>query len=161
MVAITSSVTESMTSIVSVESDGVHAPSMYSLSNVVMRPTLGGSPSRTDARRHAVPVVELPPGVQWVAPAPASTKLAAQPMAGGQASMTQQASNELMTRAYTFAVPGDTLQSLAARVVPEHADGRGQLLAWNPHLALRAPTMDEPGGLLPTDLVYTEPAAPA
>ena len=34
--AITSSVTESMTSMVSDESDGVNAPSMYSLSNVVM-----------------------------------------------------------------------------------------------------------------------------
>ena len=75
--------------------------------------------------------------------------------------MTQQTSNEFVTRAYTFAVPGDTLQSLADRVLPGDADGRGQLLSWNPHLALRAPTMDEPGGLLPTDLVYTEPAAPA
>jgi hypothetical protein len=36
IVAITSSVTESMTSMVSDESDGVNAPSMYSLSNVVM-----------------------------------------------------------------------------------------------------------------------------
>jgi hypothetical protein len=36
IVAMTPSVTESMTSMVSVESDGVHAPSMYSFSNVVM-----------------------------------------------------------------------------------------------------------------------------
>jgi hypothetical protein len=74
--------------------------------------------------------------------------------------MTQQTSNEFVTRAFTFAVPGDTLQTLADRVLPGHADGRGQLLAWNPHLTLRAATMDAPGGLLPTDLVYTE-AAPA
>jgi hypothetical protein len=71
--------------------------------------------------------------------------------------MAQQ-TNEFVTRAFTFAEPGDTLQSLADRVVPGHEDGRGQLLAWNPHLTLRAPTMDTPGGLLPTDLVYTEPA---
>jgi hypothetical protein len=72
--------------------------------------------------------------------------------------MAQETSNEFVTRAYTFAVPGDTLQSLAERVLPGHEDGRAQLLAWNPHLMLRAPTMDTPGGLLPTDLVYTEPA---
>ena len=74
--------------------------------------------------------------------------------------MAQDTRNEFVTRAYTFAVPGDTLQSLAERVLPGHADGRSQLLAWNPHLMMRAATMDSPGGLLPTDLVYTEPAAP-
>ena len=73
--------------------------------------------------------------------------------------MAEQASNEFVTRAFTFPVPGDTLQSVADRVLPGHDDGRGQLLAWNPHLTLRAPTMDAPGGMLPTDLVYTEPAA--
>jgi hypothetical protein len=72
--------------------------------------------------------------------------------------MVQQMSNEFVTRAYTFAVPGDTLQSLADRVIPDTGDGRAQLLAWNPHLILRAATMDAPGGLLPTDLVYIEPA---
>lgn len=71
-----------------------------------------------------------------------------------------QASNEFVSRAFTFAVPGDTLQSLAARVLSGDEDGRTQLLAWNPHLTLRAPTMDSPGGLLPTDIVYTEPAPP-
>jgi len=72
--------------------------------------------------------------------------------------MTQQSSNEFVTRAFTFAVPGDTLRTLAARVLPDHEDGRAQLLTWNPHLTLRAATMDAPGGLLPTDVVYTEPA---
>jgi hypothetical protein len=72
--------------------------------------------------------------------------------------MAQQTSNEFVTRPFTFALPGDTLASLAARVLPDHEDGRGQLLAWNPHLTLRAATMDAPGGLLPTDLVYTGPA---
>jgi hypothetical protein len=72
--------------------------------------------------------------------------------------MAQTTTNDFVTRTFTFAVPGDTLQSLADRVLPGHEDGRRQLLAWNPHLTLRAPTMDTPGGLLPTDLVYTEPA---
>ena len=72
--------------------------------------------------------------------------------------MAEQASNEFVTRAFTFPEPGDTLQSVAARVLPDHDDGRAQLLAWNPHLTLRAATMDAPGGMLPTDLVYTEPA---
>lgn len=68
--------------------------------------------------------------------------------------------NDFVTRTYTFAIPGDTLQSLAERVLPGHPGGLEQLLAWNPHLTLRAPSMDTPGGLLPTDVVYTEPAIP-
>jgi hypothetical protein len=75
--------------------------------------------------------------------------------------MDESASSTFVTRAFTFPEPGDTLESLAARVVPGATDGRSQLLAWNPHLALRAPTMDTPGGMLPTDLVYTEPPRPA
>ena len=63
--------------------------------------------------------------------------------------MVQQTSNEFVTRAFTFAVPGDTLQSVADRVLPDDEDDRATLLAWNPHLALRAPTMDTPGGMLP------------
>ena len=83
-----------------------------------------------------------------------------QPRGGStQADPRRSSPNNFVTRAFTFAVPGDTLQSLAERLLPGHEDGRSQLLAWNPHLMLRAPTMDTPGGLLPTDLVYTEPAA--
>jgi hypothetical protein len=66
--------------------------------------------------------------------------------------------NPLVTRAYVFPEPGDTLALLAARVLPGREDGRAVLLGWNPHLALRAATMDVPGGMLPTDLVYIEPA---
>ena len=77
------------------------------------------------------------------------------------AQVEQQVGNEFVTRAYVFPEPGDTLQSLADRVLQGESDGRSRLLAWNPHLALRAPTMDAPGGMLPTDLVYVEPAAPA
>lgn len=64
------------------------------------------------------------------------------------------ASNPFATRAFTFPEPGDTWSSLAARV---HAGGdAAELLGWNPHLALRASTFERPGGLLPTDLIYTE-----
>jgi hypothetical protein len=66
--------------------------------------------------------------------------------------------NPFVTRAYVFPEPGDTLVSVAARVLPGQDDGRAVLLGWNPHLALRASTMDAPGGMLPTDLVYIEPA---
>lgn len=72
--------------------------------------------------------------------------------------MADQPGHDFATRSFTFAVPGDTLTSLAERVLPGRDDGREQLLAWNPHLTLRAPTMDAPGGLLPTDVVYLEPA---
>jgi len=75
--------------------------------------------------------------------------------------MADEPGRQFVTRPFTFPIPGDTLASLAERVLPEVDDGRGQLLAWNPHLTLRAPTMDTPGGLLPTDLVYVEPATPA
>ena len=75
--------------------------------------------------------------------------------------MAQAATSTFVTRTFTFPESGDTLQSLAARVIPGSEDGASQLLEWNPHLALRAPTMNKPGGMLPTDLVYTEPASPA
>jgi hypothetical protein len=69
--------------------------------------------------------------------------------------VTQATTNTFISRPFTFPVPGDTLASVAARVLPGQDDGRDVLLSWNPHLALRAPTMDAPGGMLPTDLVYT------
>jgi hypothetical protein len=59
------------------------------------------------------------------------------------------------TRAFTFPEPGDTLATMAARLLPAESDGEAMLLGWNPHLALRtAPGAD---GLLSTDIVYTEP----
>jgi hypothetical protein len=73
--------------------------------------------------------------------------------------MSAPATNTFITRAFTLPVPGDTLQSVADRVLPGVGDNRDALLAWNPHLMLRAATMDAPGGMLPTDLVYTEPPA--
>jgi hypothetical protein len=73
--------------------------------------------------------------------------------------MSGDAGNTFVSRPFLFPVPGDTLQSLADRVLPGREGNRDVLLGWNPHLALRAPTMDTPGGMLPTDLVYTEPPA--
>jgi hypothetical protein len=70
---------------------------------------------------------------------------------------TVHVGNPFVSRPFTFPVPGDTLQSVADRVLPGEEGNRDTLLAWNPHLALRAPTMDAPGGMLPTDVVYTEP----
>jgi hypothetical protein len=70
----------------------------------------------------------------------------------------QQSDNAFVTRAYVFPEPGETLDALAARVLPEQDDARAVLLSWNPHLAVRAAMMDALGGMLPTDLVYVEPA---
>jgi hypothetical protein len=71
--------------------------------------------------------------------------------------MVAQDTNTFISRPFTFPVPGDTLQSVADRLLPGVEGNRDALLALNPHLALRAPTMDVPGGMLPTDVVYTEP----
>ena len=55
-------------------------------------------------------------------------------------------------RRYVFPEAGDDLASIAARVLPGADDGAQQLLSWNLHLAVRGPT-----GLLPSDVVFTEP----
>jgi hypothetical protein len=60
-------------------------------------------------------------------------------------------------RHYVFPQPGDTLTTLAARVLPDDPDGPQQLLAWNMHLALRPFPIGQPGEVLPTDIVYLEP----
>ena len=73
----------------------------------------------------------------------------------------QQAGNAFVTRAYVFPEPGESLQSLADRILPDQEDGVAVLLGWNPHLAMRAQMIEALGGMLPTDLVYTEPAGTA
>ncbi|MEP1124078.1 MAG: hypothetical protein ABJH68_09350 [Ilumatobacter sp.] len=65
------------------------------------------------------------------------------------------------TRARRFVSPrpGDDLAAIAARELP-HADGaEQQLLSWNLHLAARAATRRDVG-LLPSDIVFTEPPPP-
>lgn len=49
--------------------------------------------------------------------------------------------------------PGDDLEAIAARVLPDADDGAQQLLSWNLHLVARPPGI----GLLPSDVVVTEP----
>ncbi|MGI9031752.1 MAG: hypothetical protein ACR2HP_17480 [Ilumatobacteraceae bacterium] len=64
--------------------------------------------------------------------------------------------NSFVTRDFVLPQPGDSLATIAARELPERADGAGLLQAWNPHLALRLSPID---GLLCTDVVYTDPPA--
>jgi|HigsolmetaAR201D_1030396.scaffolds.fasta_scaffold32269_3 hypothetical protein len=63
-----------------------------------------------------------------------------------------------VTRAYTYPRAGERLDELAARLLPDHDDPRATLLSWNPHLAVRLPLIEALGGMLPTDIVYVEPA---
>lgn len=48
---------------------------------------------------------------------------------------------------------------MAARLLPDDADGGRTLLSWNLHLALRRTPVGEGDQLLGTDIVYTEPPA--
>lgn len=54
--------------------------------------------------------------------------------------------------------PGDTLATIAARELGGPAED--DLASWNLHLAARAP-IGPPGSLLPSDIVFLEPPAPA
>jgi hypothetical protein len=56
-----------------------------------------------------------------------------------------------------FPEPGDTLATLAARVLPDDPDGANTLLSWNLHLAVRAFPIGQPGEVLCTDIVYLGP----
>jgi hypothetical protein len=68
-------------------------------------------------------------------------------------------------RAFVFPEPGDTVASVAARVLPGEDGGERLLLSWNLHLAVRrSPTGGASGAsatLLCTDIVYVEPPRPA
>jgi hypothetical protein len=59
-------------------------------------------------------------------------------------------------RNYVFPQPGDDLASIAARELPGVDGAEQQLLSWNLHLAARA-GLGRAGGLLPSDVVFTEP----
>jgi hypothetical protein len=61
------------------------------------------------------------------------------------------------TRPFTFPQPGDTLQTMAERVLTDTTDGAAVLLGWNPHLAVRADRSPDGLQLLATDIIYTEP----
>lgn len=62
-----------------------------------------------------------------------------------------------VSRRYVFPEPGDTLTTLADRVLPGVADGPSTLLSWNLHLAMRPFPVGAPGEVLCTDIVYVEP----
>lgn len=68
-------------------------------------------------------------------------------------------------RAYVFPEPGDTVTSIAKRTFPGDADAATRVLSWNLHLVTRRSlaaeptTGGDPGPLLCTDIVYTEPPA--
>ncbi|MCB9393431.1 MAG: hypothetical protein H6514_07155 [Acidimicrobiaceae bacterium] len=58
-------------------------------------------------------------------------------------------------RQFVFPQAGDDLASIADRVLPDTEGASQQLLSWNLHLAARAG--QGRGGLLPSDIVFTEP----
>ncbi|MFN3258400.1 MAG: hypothetical protein ACE37B_22190 [Ilumatobacter sp.] len=55
-------------------------------------------------------------------------------------------------RRFVSPEPGEDLESVATRVLPETSDPVNQLLSWNLHLAARRGRV-----LLPSDIVFTEP----
>ncbi|MFV0307508.1 MAG: hypothetical protein ACK5OX_07175 [Desertimonas sp.] len=60
------------------------------------------------------------------------------------------------TRAYVFPLAGDDLGTIAARQFPGVDGAEEQLLSWNLHLAARLGAASGVG-LLPSDIVFTEP----
>lgn len=59
-------------------------------------------------------------------------------------------------RDFVFPRPGEDLAAVAARVLPDVEGAAQQLLSWNLHLAARA-GLGRSVGLLPSDIVFTEP----
>lgn len=68
----------------------------------------------------------------------------------------------MASRNFVTPEPGDDLVSVATRVLPAAApdDAAHQVLSWNLHLAARA-GLGRSVGLLPSDIVFTEPPLPA
>jgi hypothetical protein len=58
----------------------------------------------------------------------------------------------MTARQHVFPQAGDDLASIAARELPGVENADQQLLSWNLHLAARRTI-----GLLPSDVVFTEP----
>ncbi len=56
-------------------------------------------------------------------------------------------------RTFITPQPGDTLDTIAERVLPGVEGAAQQLLSWNLHIAARGGI----DGLLPSDIVFTEP----
>ena len=62
----------------------------------------------------------------------------------------------MSVRRFVFPEPGDDLTSIAARELPGVGGAEDQLLSRNLHLAARA-GLGRTVGLLPSDVVFTEP----
>ena len=58
----------------------------------------------------------------------------------------------MTARQHVFPEAGDDLATIAARELPDVDGAEQQLLSWNLHLAARRTV-----GLLPSDIVFTEP----
>jgi hypothetical protein len=65
----------------------------------------------------------------------------------------------MATRQYVFPQFGDDFAAIAARELVGVEDGEQQILSWNLHLAARA-GLGRAVGLLPSDIVFTEPPRP-
>jgi hypothetical protein len=65
----------------------------------------------------------------------------------------------MSTRRFVIPQPGDDLESVAARELPDTVGAAQHLLSWNLHLAARA-GLGRSVGLLPSDIVFLEPPAP-
>lgn len=61
----------------------------------------------------------------------------------------------MTARRFVLPQPGDDLAAIAARELPGTQGADEQLLSWNLHLAARRTI-----GLLPSDIVFTEPPPP-
>lgn len=65
----------------------------------------------------------------------------------------------MSARRYVFPQAGDDVAAVAARELPDVEAAEQQLLSWNLHLAARA-GLGRSVGLLPSDIVFTEPPPP-
>lgn len=61
---------------------------------------------------------------------------------------------QMGARQFVTPGPGEDLAAIAARLFPNVDDAEQQLRSWNLHIAARGRV-----GLLPSDLVFTEPPA--
>lgn len=62
----------------------------------------------------------------------------------------------MSARRFVLPLIDDDLAAIAARELPDVDGAEQQLFSWNLHLAMRMPGTGR-GGLLPSDIVFTEP----
>ncbi len=69
---------------------------------------------------------------------------------------TTRTLTDMAARSYVFPQSGDDFAAIAERELPGTKDAEQRLLSWNLHLAARA-GLGRAVGLLPSDIVFTEP----